>query len=99
MALVEETAVIERDSCGVRPPEETMKPEPVTALTRPMELVARVVKVWTPFAVPIESKGPEVAKVWVEEVEPFKEVRAVVKGVTPFEMAVMRPYESTVVEA
>ena len=40
---------------------------------RPIELVAMVVKVWTPFSVAIERSGPEVAKICVLDVEPFKE--------------------------
>ena len=72
-AREEETAEMPREIWGVRPPLEKTTPEPVTLLTRPKELVAKVVKVWVPLAVLIESKGPEVAKVWVEEVEPFKE--------------------------
>ena len=48
---------------------------------KPRELVAKEVKVCTPLAVLIETKGPEVAKVWVELVEPPKEIRAAVSQV------------------
>ena len=49
----------------------------VIMFCKPRELVAKLVKVWTPSAVEIEIKGPEVAKVWVLEVEPLREVRPV----------------------
>ena len=35
----------------------------VIMLCKPRELVAKLVKVWTPSAVEIEIKGPEAAKV------------------------------------
>ena len=75
-AREEETAVMESEIEGVTPPEETTWPLPPTDWTSPKELVARLVKVCTPLAVAIERSGPEVAKVWVLEVEPFKEVTA-----------------------
>ena len=43
--------------------------------------------------------APAIAKVWVLEVEPFRDVMATVRGATPFEMPVILPYASTVVEA